>query len=124
MPSRGGRDVEDVAADFRCDVHRVDDLGRLLDLRGADDRFDVVDPAAARVAPFEDRELCVTVRIAHRDAHQEAVELCLGERVRPFELDRVLGRDHHERPREPVGAGVDRDLSLFHRFEQRGLRLG
>jgi hypothetical protein len=35
-------------------------------------------------------------RIAERKTHREAVELRLGQRVRPFVLDRVLRRRDHE----------------------------
>ena len=38
-------------------------------------------------------------------------------------LDRVLGRDHHERRSELVGLGVDGDLAFLHALEERGLRL-
>ena len=72
---------------------------------------------------LEDRELRFTVRVAHRDPHEEPVELRLGQRIGAVELDRVLGGDHHERTRQPVGVHVDRDLALLHRLEQRRLGL-
>jgi hypothetical protein len=70
----------------------------------------------------EDLELPLAFRIAHRQAHHEPVELGLGQRVGAFVLDRVLGRDHHERPFKCVSGAVDRDLPLLHALEQRGLR--
>ena len=54
----------------------------------------------------------------------EAVELRLGQRVRPLHLDRVLRRQHEERRRQRVGLLADRDRLLLHRLEQRRLRLG
>ncbi len=54
---------------------------------------------------------------------EEAVHLCFGQRVRALDLDRVLGGEHEERPRKREGAAADRDLPLFHRFEQRRLHL-
>ena len=62
-------------------------------------------------------------RIADRDAHREAVELRLGERVRALVLDRVLRRHDHEREAELVRDAVDRDLALLHALEQRRLGL-
>ena len=47
-----------------------------------------------------------------------------GSGIGALELDRVLGRDHHERARQLVGLRVDADLTLLHRLEQRRLRLG
>ncbi len=37
-------------------------------------------------------------------------------------LDRILGRDHQERLRQPARDAVDGHLSLGHRLEQGGLR--
>ena len=63
--------------------------------------------------------LLVERRVTERHAHQEAVELGLGQRERPFQLDRVLGGQDEERLRERSGLAVDGDLALFHRFEER-----
>ena len=68
-------------------------------------------------------QLALGGRVAHRDAHEEPVELRLGQRVGALVLDRVLGGDHHERAGQLVGRAVDRDLRLGHRLEQRRLRL-
>ena len=57
------------------------------------------------------------------DVEHEAVELRFGQRIRAFELDRVLRREDEERLVELVGASLDRDAVLLHRLEQRGLRL-
>ena len=58
------------------------------------------------------------------DVEHEAIELGLGQRVRAFELDRVLRREDVERLLELIGAALDRHAVLLHRFEQRRLRLG
>ena len=72
---------------------------------------------------IENRDLGVAVGITDLQAQQEAVELRLGQRVRAFELDGVLRRDHHERARQLVRLRVDGDLTLFHRLEESRLRL-
>ena len=64
------------------------------------------------------------VRIAEPHAHQEAVELRLGQRERALVLDRVLRGEDHERRGHLARHAVDGDLSLLHRLQQRGLRLG
>jgi hypothetical protein len=52
------------------------------------------------------------------------IDLGLGQRVGPLLLDRVLRRQHEERPWERMCRVSDRDLLLLHRLEQRGLHLG
>ena len=63
-------------------------------------------------------------RVAEFDAHQEAVELRLRQRVRADLVRRVLRRDDEERFGQRIGLAVGRDLVLFHGLEQRALRLG
>src|SRR5436190_2405555 len=77
----------------------------------------------ARVPSGNDLHLAGFVRIVDQYLHQKPVELRLGQRVRAFVLDRVLGRQHrkHRRQRQPLT--VDRRLPFFHRLEQGGLRL-
>ena len=74
----------------------------------------------------EHLQLGLLVRVAHRQPHHEPVALRLGEGVGALHLDRVLGREHHERERQLVGLAVDGDLPLLHALEQRrlGLRRG
>ena len=62
-------------------------------------------------------------QVAKAQPHQEPVELRLGQLVRAFVLDRVVGREHHERRRQPPGLAVHADLALAHRLKQRGLGL-
>ena len=61
-------------------------------------------------------------RVVEVQLQQEAVELRLRQRVGALHLDRVLGREHRERPREVVRVVADRDRPLLHRLEQRALR--
>ena len=65
-----------------------------------------------------------TVRIAEFDTHQEAVELRFGQREGADLVRRVLRGDDEEGARQRVGLPFGGDLALFHRFEQRALRLG
>ena len=78
---------------------------------------------AALDAAGQHLPLGVHARVAEARPEQEAVELSLGQRIRPLVLDRVLGCEDEERalqgPRDPVR----RHLTLLHRLEQRGLRL-
>jgi hypothetical protein len=67
-------------------------------LLAIDDRLelDLVDGplrAGARARPIPPRG-----RVADADPQQEAVELCLRQRVGAFVLDRVLGREDEEGP--------------------------
>ena len=61
-------------------------------------------------------------RIAHLDAHQEAIELGFGERIRAVVLDRILCGNDKKRVGQRKRFAVDGDLRIVHRFEQRGLR--
>ena len=45
----------------------------------------------------EECELGVAVGVTDAQPHEEPVELGLGQGIGALELDRVLGRDHHER---------------------------
>ena len=64
------------------------------------------------------------MRIPDDDLQHEAVDLRLGKRVRALGLDRVLRRHHEERLRDQVRLVPDRDLTLLHDLEERGLHLG
>ena len=63
-------------------------------------------------------------RIVDHQLEHEAVELGLGQVVRPFRLDRVLRGQHQERPLELVARAVDRHAVLLHDLQQRGVGLG
>ena len=72
----------------------------------------------------DDRDFFLEARVAHIDAHQEPVQLRLGQREGALVLDRVLGGDDQERQRQRVRYAVHRDLALFHGLQQRRLGLG
>ena len=71
----------------------------------------------------EDAALFLGRRILDDDVEHEPIELRLGQRVRAFLLDRVLGREDEQRPLQVEAHAVDRDLVFLHRLEQRRLRL-
>ncbi len=64
------------------------------------------------------------VRIAKRDPDHEPVHLGFGQRIGALVLDRVLGRQDQEGPRQLVGVHIDGDPPLLHALEQSGLGLG
>ena len=72
---------------------------------------------------MDDRQLLVALRVADEHLEHEAVDLRLGERIRPLGLDRVLRRHHEERLRHGVRVVADRHLVLLHHLEQRRLHL-
>ena len=61
---------------------------------------------------------------AHVQLEHEAVDLRLGQRIRPFLLDGVLRGEHEERLGQLERLPADGDLLLLHRLEQRRLHLG
>ena len=61
--------------------------------------------------------------VVHDDVEHEPVELRFGQRIRAFELDRVLRREDVERLLELERLALHRDAMLLHRLEQRRLRL-
>ena len=67
------------------------------------------------------RALGLQHRVADVDLQQEPVELRLGQRVGAFLLDRVLRRQHVERPRQRVLHAGDGDALFLHRLQQRRL---
>ena len=77
----------------------------------------------ASTHPEEHFLLLIAIGIADPDLQHEAVELGLGKRVGPLVLDRVLGRQHHERLVQREGRAADGDLVLLHRLQQRSLHL-
>src|SRR5271169_3893907 len=81
-------------------------------------RQDAVGSAREEKAP-----LVLRRGIAERDAHEEAVELRLGERVGAEVLHRVLRREDEERLGQGPGDAVGGDGSLAHRLQERRLRL-
>ena len=120
--ARVAQQRDDVVAQRARRVHAVRRLDRLDHLGAVGDRLEV-EHAVARLVAGQHPGLLLGVRIAERDADHEAVDLRLRQRVGALVLDRVLGREHHERPRQLVRDGIDRHLALLHALEQPGLGL-
>ena len=97
--ARRAHKSQQVALDVVSDAHLADvadDRGQLL---RADDGLQRRRPAPRRRhAGGAASPVPRLVEVAQRDAHEEAVELRLGQRERALELDRVLGREDDERP--------------------------
>ena len=121
--ARRRHEIDDVALDRVGDVHLLERLLQLDERRPVDDRLELHVVHAALEAALEHLDLVLALRVADRDAHEEPVELRLGQGIRPLVLDRVLRREHEERRLEPVRRVLDRHLALLHRLEQRRLRL-
>ena len=77
-----------------------------------------------RSVPESSARSALAVRIAELDAHGEAVELRLGQREGADLLRGVLRGDDEERRGQLARLAFGGDLVLFHRLEQRRLRLG
>jgi hypothetical protein len=67
--------------------------------------------------------LVVFGQVGHHHVEQKSIELSFGQRIGAFELDRVLGREHEERPVQRIGPPRRRDVVLLHCLEQRRLGL-
>src|SRR5579872_1096493 len=61
-------------------------------------------------------------RIRHAQLQQKPVKLRFRQRIRSFELDRILRGKNGEELRQRISLAVDRDLMLFHALQQRRLR--
>ncbi len=75
-------------------------------------------PYCARIAAS-----CAARRVGDVDAQHEAVELRFRQRISALELVRVLRREDDEPVGQRKPLALDRHLALFHRLEQRRLRL-
>ena len=62
------------------------------------------------------------IGIADANLHQETIELRFRQRIRSFELHRILRGENGEGIGEEMAGPVDGHLQFFHGFEQRGLR--
>ncbi len=71
--------------------------------------------------PDDDSHFLGGRRVIDLGLEQEAVELCLRQRVGPLGLDRILGCQHDERPGKHQRLSFERDLMLLHDLQQRAL---
>ena len=80
----------------------------------------------ARIEPLvvagEDFDFLFRRRIHDADFQQKPVELSFRQRVRAFELNGILRRQHREVVGQRIARAIDGDLPFLHRFEQRRLR--
>ena len=118
--ARRGGEAQRVADEARVDVDlahaRLDgaqlvDRQQLRELRGRDERA------------LDHGQLLVVERVVDEDLEHEAVDLRLGQRIHALRLDRVLRRHDEERIGHLVRRVAERDLTLLHDLEQRGLHL-
>ena len=73
---------------------------------------------------FQDLGLMLSGRIRDQNLHEKTIKLRLGQRIRSFELHRVLRGEHGEKAGKRMARSINRDLPLFHRFQQRRLGAG
>ena len=73
---------------------------------------------------LQDAQLLLGRRIVHRELHQEAVGLCLGQFVRTLLLHGILRGQNGVEWRHGVRGTVDGGLPFLHYLEEGGLRLG
>jgi hypothetical protein len=119
----GGRaQRDDVLLERPGDEHAPHGLDQRPDVVRGGDRLELV-KRRRRPVRVEHLQFGGRGGVPDRDPRGEPVALRLGQRVRALHLDRVLRRDHHERPVQRVGGPVDRDLPLLHALEQGGLGL-
>ena len=90
--------------------------------------IDVGDLAPGRLFPaggaIDDLRDLLGGRRADGQLQHEAVDLRFGQRVGAVDLDRVLGRQDEEGPRERMALAAHGDRMFLHRLQQGGLRLG
>jgi hypothetical protein len=102
------------------DEHRVD---RGLQREQLVEAQDLLGVRPGDRHPPHDLHLLGHRRVPDLDLHQEPVALRLRQRVDALGLDRVLRRQHQERPRQRVRRPADAHLPLGHHLEQRRLHL-
>ena len=122
--SRGLHQRHDVALERPADEHVFEGRLHRQKLGAGDERRDRRGVGAPLAADAEDIPLGVVTRIADADPQEEAVELRLGQRIGPLQLDGVLRGDDQEGLPERERLPLHRDLRLLHGFQQRGLGLG
>src|SRR6185503_19757445 len=103
-------------------LHGGHRLLQLLQLRRRHGGREVRDQLAP-LRPAQELALRLRVRVAQADAHEEAVELRLGQREGAHLVERVLRRDHEERVRQRPGRALRGHLVLLHRLQEGALRL-
>ena len=123
VPPGGGDYLDDIVLDGRADEDCAHGALGLEHVLGGGHGLEGEEGAFLPEAP-EDGSLVVLAGVAEGELDEEAVELGLWEREGALELDGVLGGEHHEGAGQGGGVYVDRDLALFHGFEEGRLGAG
>ena len=108
------RDVPDHDVRQMHAAHQLRELRELAPIEHA-----VYSGVLADLAVGDDPLQRSYIAAQHLQLEEEAIELRLGQRIGPLQLDRVLRRQHEERIRERVRLSHDGDGPLLHRFEER-----
>ena len=111
-----------IVSQIACNRYLAGELLELQDAGPVGDRLHRVLEGAGRAA--KDLMQLLPRGVAHVELEEEAIELGLRQRVGPLHLDRVLGGQDEEWPRELVRFVGDGDGLLLHRLEQGRLGLG
>ncbi len=77
-----------------------------------------------RVVRADDGRQLFAAGVAHDQFEEEAIELCFGQRIGAFLLDRILRGHDKERLLQLEPLAGRRDGPFLHRFEHGRLRLG
>jgi hypothetical protein len=112
-----------VLLDQRVDVNVLHCLLERQDLLGVAHLLQILHRVDVLLA-VHDHHLVFSRGIAQVNAHEEAVQLGLGQREGALVLDGVLGGQDHERMRHGARRAVHGHLPFLHRLQQGGLRLG
>jgi len=119
---RGPRQLHRVRRHRPPDQHPAHHLLQFQDARAIQHRVDLGRRAAG--GRLGNRQLFLVAGVVHDDLEHEAVELRLGQGIRPLLLDGVLGAQDQEGLLQRVVLTRDRHLVFLHRLQERGLRLG
>jgi len=114
--------LDRVAAHGLGDRDLPDQPLKLHDLLRRRADIDLGDIHSCRIA-VHDLYFVVVGQVVEDDVEKKAVELRLGQRVCPLELDRVLRRKHEKRPVDTVMVAAHGYGELLHGFEQGRLCL-
>src|SRR2546427_3573815 len=116
-------DVDHVPFDGGLDVDVLDRGLQGAHLVGGRHALDRRVVRATFPASLEDLDLLFPRRIADVDLQQEAIDLGFRERIGPLVLDRILRRNHEERPVQRERLALQGRLPFLHRLEKGGLGL-
>ena len=122
LRTRGPDEIHRETIDRLGDRDLPDEPLELHDLFGSRAGLNGRNVHARRVA-VDDRDLLVPAQVVEDDVEQESVELRLGQGIGAFEFDRILRREHEERPLDVVVVSAHRHREFLHGLEQRRLGL-